>query len=92
MGRRKKKRRWSKEARRREQRRREREAHPPRMGHETMLLVAPPFRTATEAIIRRLQRPPGEPPELMREEHLMLPEVEGARRCQAVSLVSYRCS
>jgi hypothetical protein len=66
----------SKEARRRKQRRGARDAHPPRLGHETMLVVAPPLRAATAAIIEHVRRPPNEAPELMCEEHLKLQAVD----------------
>ena len=66
----------AKAARRRRQKLRARQSYPPQLGHETMLTVEPSMRRAVKAVIGKLQRAPGAPPELMKERDLALPEVD----------------
>lgn len=54
------------------------------MGHETMMAVAPWLRDAAGAVIAALRRPPGEPIQLVTEQHLQLPEVDEVLEARAV--------
>jgi hypothetical protein len=60
----------SKQARRDRKRREAIAAHPRRLAHETMMLIAPPWARAVRPILERLRPSPGASPVLVAERHL----------------------
>ncbi len=62
--------RTSKQERRDRKRREAIAAHPRRLAHETMMIVAPPWAEAVRGLIERMHPPPGAPPVLVEERQI----------------------
>lgn len=62
--------RTSKQERRDRKRRETIDAHPWRLAHETMTIVAPPWAEAVRGLVERMRPAPGDPPVLVEERDL----------------------